>query len=298
MSRRCMDKPGLLVAIRNSGGQQYALDEADVLWTRIEYLQRTKRYGPLISQFARTNEKSNFLALVLEINFAHQFESNGLELRYEVHQDAKHNSSIDFLRTAPTGDSVFFELRLLQKAQAVTDSINKQLESGPTYSVAMDGEDEQVEIARIQNTILSKVQDKNGKPIKFFSTDSNTVNLVVVDATTSILDGIDLNDCKLAIYGDPSVDELSRRSIFGLFQDAKAEYPQRIHDLAARYAHIKGRLHGVLFLFKERGSGVLAYRLNQYLMWNPALINPAGIGEARTRRIFTEIKSAIPARRD
>jgi hypothetical protein len=94
------------------------------------------------------------------------------------------------------------------------------------------------------------------------------------------------------------VKELSRRGIFGLFQDDKPEYPQLIHDLATKYAHIRSRLHGMLFLFKKRGQSVLAYRLEQYLMWNPGLMNPAHIDEARARRIEADITSALPVRRD
>jgi hypothetical protein len=293
-----MDKQALIAAIRNSGGQQFALNEADDLWTRLDYLQQTGRYGPLLSQLTRANDRSNFLALVLEVNFAYQFESKGLKLTYEVKQNSEANRSIDFLRMAPTGDSVFFELRLLQQAQPIADSISRQLHEGPVYSVAMDGDDEQREVVRIQNTVLSKVQDKGGQPIKFFSTDANTINFVVVDATASILETVDLDDCKLAAYGDPSVGELSRRGIFGLFQDDRPEYPPRIHDLAATYVHLRARLHGILIVFRERGSGILACRLQQYLMLNPALMNPARIEEARVRRIVADITSAIPTRRD
>jgi len=146
---------------------------------------------------------------------------------------------------------------------------------------------------RLQNTILGKVQDKNGKPIKFFSTDANAVNIVVVDATESVLGTVDINDCKLATYGDPGVEEGYRRQVFGLFQEDRPEYPQRIHDLAAKYSHIRNTLHGVLFLFKEPDTGLLGYRLEQYLMWNPVLIN-----EAKSRPIFADLTRAIPVRPD
>lgn len=193
---------------------------------------------------------------------------------------------------------MFFELRLLQQTQAVTDEINKQLRESDAYTLMKAGQFEQAEVVRIQGTILSKTQDSAGKPIKFFSTEAGTVNVVVVDATHANLGMIDMHDCKLAVYGDPSVPEFCRRQIFGLFQDDKEEYPQRIHNLAAKFAHAKETLHGVLFLFKEPHSGMLAYRLEQYMMWNPARMNPAAIEEQRVRDILADITAAVPWRRE
>src|SRR5258708_2195969 len=122
-----MDKEVLVEAIRSSGGKQWALDEADALWHRLDFMYKTGRYGQLLSSLAKANDKSNFLALVLEANFAYQFESQGLALTYEVQQDEQERSSIDFLREMSNGDSVYFELRLLQQTQSIKDSINAQL---------------------------------------------------------------------------------------------------------------------------------------------------------------------------
>lgn len=286
-----MDKQSLIDAIKRSGGKQSALDETDALWAKLDYLQKAVRYKQLLSQLKDANDRSNFLALVLEANFAYQFESRGLELAYEVKQDAQQGSSIDFLRRTPDGNNVFFELRLLQQAESITSSINAQLQKCNVYRIAMDGQDEQDEVFRLQNTILSKVQDKNGKPTKFFSTAADAVNIVVVDATDNILGAIDVFDCKLAIYGDPGVDEIHRRNVFGLFQEGRCEYPQRILDLAIKYSHIRNALHGVLFLFKKPDTGMLAYQLEQYLMWNPALIDTE-----KASPIHKEITSVIPFR--
>ncbi|WP_213036195.1 hypothetical protein [Candidatus Nitrotoga fabula] len=286
-----MDKQALIDAIGRSGGKQSALDEADALWAKLDCLKKTGRYGLLLKQLFKANDKSNFLALVLEANFAYQFEAQGLELTYEVKQYAQHKSSIDFLREVSGGDKVYFELRLLQQTLSITDSIKAQLQKCQMYRVVMGGQGEQDEVVRIQNTVLSKVQDKHGNPTKFFSTALNAVNVVVVDATDSILGTIDVHDCMLATLGDPSVEEVYRRQVLGLFQADKAEYPQRVHDLATKYAHIRNTLHGVLFLFKKPGTGILAYQLEQYLMWNPARID-----EARAHPICVDVASAVPTR--
>jgi hypothetical protein len=263
-----VDKQALSCAITRSGGGKNAIDEVDTFWPRIELLQQAGRYGPLLSQLCAANDKSNFLALILEINFAYQFESRGLALTYEVKQAPAHNSSIDFLRVLPSDDHVYLEVRLLQEAQ-------------PDRS-------EKDDIIRVQSTILSKVQKTNGTPIKFFSTATNAVNIVVIDASSSILGMLDFHDCMLATHGDTHVEEVFRRGIFGLFQEDRPAYPDHIHELAAKYRRIKETLHAVLFLFRPEPE-LLVYRVEQYLIWNPALIDTK-----RAESIYADISSAVP----
>lgn len=286
-----LNKQALVDAITHSGGKQNALDEVAPLWAKLDYLQQTGRFTQLLSQLAKSNDKSNFLALTLEVNFAYQFELQGLELTYEVKQITQEDSSIDFLHTTSDGDNVYFEIRLLQQRLSILDSIRAQLKKCNVYHIAMNGRDERNEIVRIQNTILSKVQDKKGRSIKFFPAAANSVNIVVVDASDSILGTIDIHDCKLVAYGDPSVEEVYRRGVFGLFQANKQEYPIYIQNQSAKYSHIRDILHGVLFLFKKPGTGILAYQLEQHLMWNPALVDTD-----KQCSILDNVARAIPTR--
>lgn len=198
---------------------------------------------------------------------------------------------MDFLWKASNGYSVFFELRLLQQMQPIADGIKSQLQNSKMYQIFRGGQHEAHEVVRIQKTILVKVQDKKGNPIKFFSTAPNVVNIVVLDVTDNILGAIDFNDCLLATYGDPSVEEMYHRQVFGLFQEDMPKYPQHIRDLATKYAHIRRTLHGVLFLFKKPNTGILAYQLEQYLIWNRALMT----GE-RAKIVCADIFRAIPVR--
>jgi hypothetical protein len=259
------------------------------MWVRVDYLQKTGRYGALVSQISNANDKSNFLALTLELNFAYQFESIGLELTYEVSQDAQQNSTIDFLRVTPGGEQVFFELRLIQQPRDIADSIAGQIENTGRYKIALDAEDDQDAVVRIQRNVLSKMEDKKGNPIKFLSAAKNAINIVVMDITDCMLGMMDIHDCMLACQGDPGVEEPYRRGVFGLFQQDMPHYPQRIHDLAKKYTHIRGTIHGILFLDRV-GGRVLTYRLCHYLVWNPALID-----EPTARCILADVSAAIPA---
>ncbi len=256
---------------------------------RVDYLQKTGRYGALISQVAVTNDPSNFLALTLEINFAYQFESSGRELQYEVSQDAQQNSTVDFLRVTPGGEQVFFELRLIQQPQDIADSIAGQIANTEYYKITLDAEDDQDAVVRIQRNVLSKVEDKTGNPIKFLSASKNAINIVAVDIADCMLGMMDIHDCMLACQGDPGVEEPYRRKVFGLFQQDMPHYPQRIHNLAKKYAHIRGTIHGILFLDRV-GVGILTYRLCHFLVWNPALID-----ESTARCIIADVSAAIPA---
>jgi hypothetical protein len=208
---------------------------------------------------------------------------------------AKHGFRIGFAvrndETRGGSNRTFIELRLLQQKLAISESITSQLEIGPTYTMSLSEQDGLDEVARIRNTVLSKVQDSKGKPIKFFHADSNTTKIVAIDITDQILGLIDLNDCKLAAYGDPAVDEVFRRGTFGLFQECLPEHPQETQERAKRYSHIRNTLHGVLFLFRKPNSGILSYSLEQYLMWNPAIVDAA-----KCCRVAETISIALPRR--
>src|SRR5690242_4178298 len=130
-----INKEALIDAIRNSGGKDQPLAEVDEFWPKLELLQNTGRYGPLISQLAAANDKSNFLALVLEANFAYQFESQGLHLAYEVTQEPTKPSTVDFVRQTPAGKRAYLELRLLQQRKSIKDMIDEQLQKYGIYKV-------------------------------------------------------------------------------------------------------------------------------------------------------------------
>jgi hypothetical protein len=141
----------------------------------------------------------------MEINFAYHFEANGRELDYEVKQDPERGSSIDFRRKVVGVADVYFELRLMQQAREITLEIAKQLEELGEYKIVRNGRDEQAEIGRIQSSIQQKVVDADGRPTKFFLNDPGAVNIVTVDASDAILGMLDFYDCKLGVFGDPTV---------------------------------------------------------------------------------------------
>lgn len=283
------DGATLRAAIASSGGAEQPDDQVDGLLTKLKVLESTGRYASLLKGIAKANDKSNFLSLLLEATFAYQFEAAGIALDYEVNQVASDGSSIDFGMKLADGRAAYFELRLLQQDQATAKEIAEQLAKAGLYAIEKDGVDEQRELLKVQSTVLSKVEDKHGKPIKFLKADASVINVVVVCISDILLGTADQHDCILATYGDPEVPEYCRRGVFGLFQEGKPEYPAEIQAAAARFAHLKAKVHAVLFLFRPNGAGVLDYQLRQVLMWNRGLTT-----EASARPVCERVWAAIP----
>lgn len=284
-----MDKQALEDAMTRSGWPQVWEDQLDGLWSKIEHLPSRRGFQRLLSNIRSSNDKSNFVASVLEVTFAYQFESAGIELDYEVKQDPSHPSSVDFRWKVSPKLTVYIETRLLQQDKATTDSIECQLHAANAWSVAQDGDDDQKDIIRVQQVIREKVQKEDGTPTKFFLRDQGTINIVAVDISQIILGMFDHDDCLLVGHGDPAVAPVCQRGVFGLFQELRPEYPDRIRALAESYSHIKETLHGLLFLFKRPKQERFNYSLEYFLVWNPSLMNKADAAE-----ICDQIKRAMP----
>ena len=284
-----LDRATIEAAIAASGGAAQPNDQVDGLLAKLQVLETSGRYSALIKGISKSNDKSNFLALLLEATFAYEFEARSIPLDYEVKQDANEGSSIDFGMKLDDGRVTYFELRLLQQDQATAKAIAKQLVKTGAYAAAMNGGHEQREVLRVQSTILSKVENKDGKPIKFLKTNDGTFNIVVVCISDIVLGTADLYDCLIVTYGDPEVPAEYRRDVFGLFQDIRTEYPKHVQDAATRFTHLKSTVHAVLFLFRLASSGVLDYSLRQVLVWNRALTT-----EQSCRMVGERINTAIP----
>jgi hypothetical protein len=282
-----LDRDGLHTLIKNCGGVEQSDDEVDPLLAKLNLLDQTGRYGPLLKQIAGANNKDNLRALVLEATFAYQFEAANIPLEYEIKQKADEESSIDFgMRSM--GTTVYFELRLLQEDKATRDYIAAELEKNGTFAVLKGGEDEQKAVFKVQSVILSKVQTKDGNPTKFFKVDPNTLNVVAICISDVLLGTADVWDCFLATYGDPEVPEVCRRQVLGLFQQVRDEYPAHIKEAAARFTHFRGTVHAVLFLFRAQDAGALDYSLEQVLVWNRALV-----AEEKANAVCEQIFAAL-----
>jgi hypothetical protein len=286
-----LSRESLTAAIAASGGAAQPDDQVDGLLAKLQLLEATGKFGGLLRGILTANDKSNFLALLLEATFAYQFERAGAPLTYEVKQGPAHGSSIDFGLDLADGLTAYFELRLLQQDQATAKSIADQLSASGTYAVFKDGGAEQDDVLWVQGIALGKVEDKHGKAIKFLRVDPSVFNIVVVDISDIVIGAADLGDCILATYGDPEVPVEYRREVFGLFQDVLDSYPEHIQQAAVRFKHFKSTIHAVLFLFRGHGSGPLDYSLEHVLVWNRSLVGKDSAGS-----LVSVVDAALPPR--
>jgi hypothetical protein len=247
--------------------------DLDILLAKLELLENTKRYSSLLSELFNCNDASNFKSCLVETTFAHAFESANIPLTYEAKQSNEHYTTVDFLRVTDDGRKIYFELRVIQQRDQITKDIDIQLNLNNVYSVSLNGTGEQEEIVRLHSNILSKTQDKKGQPIKFFSNEKGTFNIVVAELSEIILGAVDRDDCMLAAYGDPYVDEFARRNIFGLFQEPESNYPAHILSIADRFSHFRKTIHGILFVVKHFNSTPLVFDLMYYFVPNLNLLS-------------------------
>ncbi|MCX8492445.1 MAG: hypothetical protein ORN54_15415, partial [Cyclobacteriaceae bacterium] len=190
-----------------------------------------------------------------------------------------------------TRNTVYFELQLQQQDKPTSDGINKQLETGPSYSVVKDGPGEAGDIFRLQSTILRKVQKPDGTPVKFSHVGPGILNIVVVCISDILLGMPDIFDCLLTLYGDSEVPGHCWRGVFGLFQDANIADTDEFRARAVKYAHVKSTVHGVLFLFRPKGSGGLDYQLQQIMVWNRCLASAD-----QAKGLTEQISEALPVK--
>jgi len=243
------------------------------LSTKLERLEKTKRYSLLLSEVFKSNDINNFKSLIVEVTFAYAFETVNRPLIYEVTQSNDHDSSVDFLRKTENGRKIYFKLRANQQRSQIKDGIESQLRLKNMYSFLLDGTGKREEIVRLQNNILSKTQDKNGKPIKFFVTEPGVYNIVVAE-TSGITSGmVDKSDCMLTAYGNPYMEEHEQRKIFGLFLKPEPHYPGHILTIAKHFSRFRKTIHAILFLVKHSNSGPLDLDLSYYLIPNTDLVS-------------------------
>lgn len=264
-----------LTSALNASG--YPVDVKDdrliPLATKLVLLQYTGRYSKLLSDLFSANNKANLQSLILEATFAFQFEKVGKLLNYEVRKRSDNETTIDFCRVCPTGRNIYIEMRLVHQRQWITDHFKQQLEHSDYFGITLDGNEDRAETVRLQRLILSKVQDENGRLIKFLRDDSNSYNIVAVEVSEPHLGMTDHADCLLATYGDPAVSVFERRKLFGLFQEDNPKYPQHIHDIADKFREFRATMHAVLFLWKEPPASPVNFEIEFFLVQNKTLIS-------------------------
>lgn len=138
-------------------------NDIDVFKEKIILLANTGRYNKLVESLLRSKDRIEFNSYVFEAYFAYDFEVNGHQLEYEVKNLSESLTSIDYCYETE-GRKIYFELRVINQRAALTGYMEAQLKHYGFYEILQGGEEEQQETIRLQNSILSKCQGKEGNP--------------------------------------------------------------------------------------------------------------------------------------
>lgn len=256
-------------------------DDIESFKEKVVLLSNAGRYNKLIKSLLSSKDRKEFNTYVFEVLFAYDFESKGRPLNYEVKQIQGLGTSIDFLYHAKNGIRMYFELRQVYQKKCLADSIKSQLNKKGMYEVIQNGQDEQNEIVRLQNLILSKCQDRDGNPIKFriTSQDVNDYNIIAAYVSDLILGMMDKHDCVLTMYGDLAVPDFAQRNIFGLCQHLPDDSPEQFKTYYEKFKHFRETIHGVLFVRNVThpkrcyGDLILDLDLEYYLIGNNNVVD-------------------------
>lgn len=277
-------------AIAAAGGGPAALAYTEPLFEKISVLKATGRYEELLGRMLAARDQGDFRGRVLEVNFAHAFESSGIELRYESRQGMA--GDIDFSFDVE-GWRVFIETKLRTQDRQTALSIERQLEESGTYAELR--QDDTADIARIQIDLLQKSSTTKFSPTPA----ADWVNIVAVDVSELQLGAVDFCDCILAAAGNEAASRhchpsTLRHSVLGFFeppeeQSAKKKWLERVQALALEDNHPRGYIHGALFLFREPSEpAALSYSLKGPIVWNRWIVSDAlsaSVGPAIHRAI-------------
>jgi len=216
---------------------------------KLEFLFESNGYNQLFNALFSSNDLIEFNSYVFEVLFAHDFESKGHKLLYEVRQLTEENTSVDFCYNLDDQKKVYFELGLIGQRSPIKNYIESQLKISKHSEILLNGQDEIDETIRLQSFILSKCQDDNGKPIKFYKVTEGVYNFVVVNVSELHLNMIDREDCELAMYGNTNLSIYYHgHNILGLCQqlgkDASDDEKRHYH----KFQHFRETIHGVLFV--------------------------------------------------
>ena len=295
-----MELSELQKIIKNSGGQCHALAYAEIILPKINKLENSGKYEPILKQFRTAKNEGDLRGRLLEINFANLFLDKNINLLCCEKQD-KRAGDVDFCWEIDN-QKIYMELKLLQQDQTTKESIKSQLDNTQTYAISRL--DNTNDILRIQYDLIQKAS-----LTKFSQTpQKNWINLIAIDVAELQLGGIDIYDCILATRGNTAFSGkesgqfYQRNEVVGIFEELQENqinidqknWINQIQKKLKGSPHPQSYIHGALFLFREpKESAALAYDLTSLLVWNENLISH----NTDIEKISTSLYEVIPKRK-
>ena len=202
----------------------------------VETLDKIERYKPLVARWKQRNDPD----IAFELFFAHQCESNGVELGYEkIVNDTE--KSIDFQVQADEF-TVNFELYRVDHNEGIRELKRNDALAG--YSIESDAKKPHfrtaAQIIKLQWGILEKVE-------KFKAPDNKTINILCIDCTNVHAGMLDEHDVAITMWGNPYnpfwQEKWEGKKLLGILEDG---YKQR------GFQKFRDCISAVIFVQKQK----------------------------------------------
>lgn len=264
----------------------------NILLRKLTLLNGLRRYDGLLKNIFSSNERNEFNSYAFEVAFAYDFEVNDHQLEYEVNILSENLTSIDYCYET-NGRKMYFELRVINQRDELIKKEEAQLKHCDFSALKQDGNQETI---RLQNSILSKCQNKKGSPIKF-GHKKGSYNFIVVFVSALYLRTINRYNCLLTTYGDEIMEPPFRSSVFGLCQKLPEHATEIERKYYEKFNHFRETIHGVLFVKNASRRGDPNYlvdlKLQYFLVCNNTILGKEEAEEVDAI-IEKELSSFLP----
>ncbi len=201
----------------------------------IELLKSKTQYGDALSN--KLESSKNRPDIEFEILFAHQCESNDLQLSYEVSINPENDKTVDFSAEL---NSVQLNMELVRVGHNIEISALIKASTSSGYTLTTDNKNPhfrpEAQDIKLQTSLLEKVE-------KFNEVSSRSINIICVDCSNVHVGRMDIDDVATVMWGKPYNPYFGARwegeRIKGMLED---NYDKRGADL------FKSNISAVIFV--------------------------------------------------
>ena len=236
-----------------------------------ERLLLTRRHDWVRTRTTELVDSSNWPAYSMEVHLTAVLENEGYMIRNSVQLISGDASDVDIVYHDINGVQLQMECVFALEPLSYWQE-NFEVMPGAVISVASyDGEGEAGLLRRVQHKMRVKAAKQKNLPIKFPLPNATSLNILTVDVSQGLGDGVDAGDLGMLTLGRNHVHPIARREALGLFEQSNP-YGSNFDKEFIGNQHFRERVHAVLFLLDESSwHSPLNPRYAGYYVCNPAL---------------------------
>lgn len=273
------------------------LSEQEYLFCKdvVEKMDNVDWVKPLLKRMAELGFPSNSKELksfLFELQITNEFFIKDISPKYE-YCTGLGDTSVDFFLGIKDSNCLIEAVSVKESEDVKQVTIITEPTPGITmYERYLGGDGKSspgAEMVKLQGKILSKVVDKDGKPIKYPIPSQKDLHIIIVDARC-YLNGGDKSDYLQTMYGPSTISLENRlpyqkRLVRGLWDRKNPE--------SKKTSFIKERVHFVIFVNRKNYHVSLFDKENSYICPNCLLFND--LKEINDKKALVPILEAYPA---